>query len=336
MSEKTRIAVTELEYDKAPAVFEKAAEAGLICLSAPKEETELASFIRTENIQHAILGVEQYRGPLYEALPKRAVIARFGVGYDAIDLGKASAEGIFCVNTPGALEESVAEYTITLMLAAARHVPIQDASVRNGQWQAHLGTELRGKRLTLVGCGYIGRTVARTAAEGFGMDVIGCEVRHVDIEMMKREYGFSAIYRDFTTAVGKADFVSLHIPSTPATRHFINEKRLALIPSTAWLINTARGAVVSESALYDALSSGRLKGAALDVFESEPYVPVADGKDLRSLDNTIMTPHVASSTQEACDRVAERALSNIVLAGRGEYENMDLLNPEVLLEKGKG
>jgi len=331
MREQIKVAVTDLEYDKAIAFFENATQDGIICLKAPKEESKLAEFIRAEGIKHAILGVEHYTGPLYEAVPKGGVLARFGIGYDALDMRIASDHGLFCTNTPGALEGSVAEYTMTLILAVARHIPELDAAVKRDGWQPVLGNEIRGKRLALIGCGFIGSTVARTAAEGFGMEVIGCEVRHSDIEMMKREYGFSAIYRDFTKAVEGADYVSLHIPSTPATRHFINEQRLSAIPDKAWLINTARGAVVDESALYDALTSNGLSGAALDVFENEPYAPACKGKDLRTLKNTIMTPHVASSTQEACNRVAERALRNITLAGKKEYENMDLLNPEVLL-----
>ncbi|NLE60388.1 MAG: hypothetical protein GX616_18725, partial [Planctomycetes bacterium] len=147
---------------------------------------------------------------------------------------------------------------------------------------------------------------------------------------MKTEFGFAEIGKDFGAAVAAADFVSLHIPSTAATRHFINRQRLEMIPPGAWLINTARGAVLDEAALFDALSQGRLAGAALDVFEAEPYKPVAPDKDLRKLDNVLMTPHVGSSTREACNRMAERALKNIRLAEAGRFGEMDVLNPAVI------
>ena len=136
--------------------------------------------------------------------------------------------------------------------------------------------------------------------------------------------------RDFAEAVDGADFVSLHIPATPSNAHFINRERLALLPQPAWLINTARGAVLDESALHDALREGRLAGAALDVFEREPYAPVASGKDLRELANAVLTPHVGSNTEDANVRMAERALRNIALAQRGEFQSMDLLNRDVL------
>jgi phosphoglycerate dehydrogenase-like enzyme len=193
-----------------------------------------------------------------------------------------------------------------------------------------VGSELSGKTLAVIGCGPIGRKVAFIAARGLGMRVIGCETAAVDVESMKRDLGFAEIVSDFAAAVRAADFVSLHIPSTPATRHFLNAARLAAMPVRAWLINTARGAVVDEIALYNALAAGRIAGAALDVFEAEPYRPAAPDKDLRTLDRVVMTPHVGSSTQEACNRMAEQALRNIRFAEAGQTDRMDLLNPGVL------
>jgi len=147
---------------------------------------------------------------------------------------------------------------------------------------------------------------------------------------MQRESGFATVIKSFEEAVAQADFVSLHIPSLPETYHFLNRTRLALLPRRCWLVNTARGALVDEIPLFEALANGTIAGAALDVYEHEPYQPAAPGKDLRKLENVIMTPHVGSSTQEACERMARRALRNIRLAEAGRYEEMDLLNPEVL------
>ena len=135
---------------------------------------------------------------------------------------------------------------------------------------------------------------------------------------------------DFAAAVSEADYVSLHIPATAANARFINRERLELLAPHVWLINTARGAAVDENALFDALASGQIRGAALDVFEREPYVPADPARDLRKLDNVLLTPHMGSNTVEANARMAQRALENIVLAEAGDYQSMNLLNPEVL------
>jgi D-3-phosphoglycerate dehydrogenase / 2-oxoglutarate reductase len=138
------------------------------------------------------------------------------------------------------------------------------------------------------------------------------------------------VSRDFAEVVRDADFVSLHIPGGPENVKFINRERLALLPERAWLINTARGSVVDEAALYDALTTGRLRGAALDVFEREPYEPVDPSRDLRSLEQVILVPHIGSNTADANRRMAERAMRNIDLAIAGDIRAMDLLNPHVV------
>ncbi|MCE5251493.1 hypothetical protein LLG96_14865 [bacterium] len=330
MGNTVTVAVTQLEYEKGKAVFERAAERGMICIAVPPGEAELAAAIRTHGAGHVILGVERYSGVLYDAIPAGGVLARYGVGYDGIDLSRATGKGLFCTSTPGVLDDSVAEYAMTLMLAAARNVVELNESTRRGAWELRMSTEIRGKRLAVIGCGPIGCRVSRIASFGFGMRVTGAEIRDVDRDKMRHEHGLESIVRDFGDAVADADFVSLHIPGIPATRRFINGSRLSLMPRKAWLINTARGSVVDEAALYDALASNAISGAALDVFNHEPYVPVENGGDLRTLPNAIMTPHMSASTHEACDRVAERALFNIACAERRDYEHMDLLNPEIL------
>ncbi len=327
------VLVTQGVYEKGKAVFDCADEEGLVCMPVPSCETELVATVRKYDARHVILGMEKYTRRLYDVLPKGAVLARFGVGYDNIDLKYATEKGLFCTNTPCVLEDSVAEITVALMLSAARHIPEMNENTRKGLWTIKKGVELHGKRLSVIGCGQIGCTVARIVSAGFGMEVIGCEIRDVDEESMKHEYGFSAIMKDFSEAVTDADFVTLHIPSIPDTYHFINNDSLKAMPRKSWLINTARGAVVDENALYNALESGTITGAALDVFETEPYAPVDSAKDLRMLPNVIMIPHVGSYTVEASRRMAERALRNIVLAERKDFEKMDLLNPEVLSDE---
>ncbi len=324
-----KVAVTDLEHRKAQGIFAAAGREGFECFPAPPGEEALARAIREQGAAHAIVGVEAYRGPLYEALPRGGVLARFGVGHDGIDKNAATAHGLFCTNTPGALNDSVAEHTIALLTAAARHLAAVTRTTSQGQWAPCVGRELQGKTLAVIGCGPIGRRVAQIAARGLNMKVVGCEVAAVDVEELRKVFGFSRICKEFPEAVAGANYVSLHIPSLPTTAHFMNSSRLVLLDRHAWLINTARGAVVDEAALYDVLARGGIAGAALDVFEREPYEPVAPGKDLRTLGNVILTPHVGSSTQEACDRMAAQALRNIRAACAGRFEEMDLLNPAV-------
>ena len=313
------IAVTEPEYLKGRAVFE-----GGRAFPAPDDEAGLAEAIRRRGARHAIVGVRPYRGPLYDALPCGGVLARFGVGHDGIDKTLGTRAGLLCTNTPGTLDQSVAEHTIALMLMAARRLAALAAGLRAGAWEPCAGSELAGKTLAVIGPGPIGRRVARIAAAGFGMRVVGCGSRPVPAPE------FDAFTTDFAEAVAGADYVSLHIPSRPETAHYLGRERLALVPAKAVLVNTARGAVVDEGALYDALASGALAGAALDVFEIEPYAPVDPARDLRRLENAVMTPHVSSNTPEANRRMAERALRNIELAESGDCASMDLLNPGVL------
>jgi len=329
-----RVAVTELEYRKAQELFARAVGDGCDCVCAPAAEAALAAAIQAGEMRHAIVGVERYSGPLYQALGAGGVLARFGVGHDGVDKAQATARGVLCTNTPGALDDSVAEHTVNLLFAAARGTVAQAAGLRAGEWAPRMGSELKGKTLAVIGCGAIGCRVAQIAARGLGMRVVGCEVAEVDAPRRQQEFGFASVVKDFEEAVKGADFVSLHIPSLPETRHFLGAERLRPLPADCWVVNTARGAVVDEAALFDALAAGRLAGAALDVFEHEPYAPVAPGKDLRTLPNVIMTPHISSSTREACDRMASRALRSIQLAEAGHYDQMDLLNPEVLVKLG--
>jgi len=322
------VIVTDVEYDKATREFTEAASDGIVCTRAGRTEDELVAAIGGHGARHVIVGIERYSGPLYDVLEAGAVIARFGTGYDGLDLSLATRRGLLCTNTPDVLEDSVAEHAMALILSAARRVPELHAELLAGEWAPKAGMELAGKRLAVIGCGSIGRRVARIASRGFGMEVIGCDIRELDVTAMKREYGIGKITADFTGAVARADFVSLHIFSVAATAHFLNAERLAQIPRQAWVINTSRGAVIDEVALYDAAAGGHIAGAALDVFEAEPYQPREDGKDLRRLPNVVLTPHVASNTRDACSRMARAALRNIMLAERGDLEHMDLLNPE--------
>jgi phosphoglycerate dehydrogenase-like enzyme len=320
------IVVTEPEYRRGEPVF--AASIRLTCIAAPPAEDDLVEAIQRSGARHAVVGSVPYQGRLYQALPRGSVLARYGVGHDSIDKTKATEAGLLCTNTPDVLHQSVAELTMLMIAAAARHFLHIAVEMREGRWSPRQGVELQKKTLAIVGCGEIGRTVARIADAGYSMRVVGYR-RRPGPNRVGAEH-FTSITTDFADAVGEADFVSLHIPGTPGNAHFIDAERLALLPARAWLINTARGAVVDEMALFDALARGHLAGAVLDVFEREPYEPRDAAHDLRSLPNVILVPHVGSNTAEANSRMAARALRNIQLAEAGDVARMDLINPEVL------
>lgn len=320
------VLVTETEFRRAEDVFESAD--GVRCVAVPGDEPALARAIGDRGARYVIVGSVRYVSELYGALPRGGVIARFGVGHDGIDKEQATKAGLLCTNTPGVLDESVAELAMLLMLAASRHFPRLTAEMREGTWAlGQAGAELRGKNLAVVGSGRIGQATARIASRGFGMRVIGCR-RSAPASGAPGD--FDSVTTDFSVAVRDADYVSLHINADAGNLHFLNRNRLAMIPARAWLINTARGAVVDEQALYDALATGRLAGAALDVFGREPYVPADPACDLRTLENVILTPHVGSHTREANRQMAMRALQNILRAEARDVDGMDLLNPEVL------
>jgi len=322
----TIVLVTETEFRRAEDVFESAD--GVRCMTVPADESALARAIFDLGARYVIVGSVRYSSELYGALPQGGVIARFGVGHDGIDKQKATKAGLLCTNTPGVLDESVAELAVLLMLAASRHFPQLTADMRQGTWAlGPAGAELRGKILAVIGSGRIGQATARIASRGFGMRAIGCR-RSAPASGVAGD--FESVTTDFSVAVHDADYVSLHITAEADNLRFLNRERLSMIPARAWLINTARGAVVDEPALYDALAGEHLAGAALDVFDREPYVPADPARDLRTLPNVILTPHVGSHTREANRLMAIRALQNILRAEARDYGAMDLLNPEVL------
>jgi phosphoglycerate dehydrogenase-like enzyme len=323
---RPRVLVTEAEYRKAEGRFLSAQ--GVECLRAPASEADLAAAVREARASHVVVGPMIYSGPLYDALPAGGVVARFGVGHDGIDKARATEAGLLCTNTPGVLDQSVAEHTMLLVAAAARRLVVASTSMAHGRWEPLVGEELQGKTLAVIGCGAIGRRVARIASLGYGMQVVGCSRPGAPPPTGLEQ--FRVVVNDFATAVRDADFVSLHMSASRDNIHFINRDRLAHLGERTWLINTARGSIVDEGALFAALAGRRLAGASLDVFAREPYAPAEGSGDLRSLANVILTPHVGSNTAQANARMAERALRNIALACARAFAQMDLLNPEVL------
>jgi D-3-phosphoglycerate dehydrogenase len=233
---------------------------------------------------------------LIDAAPRLRVIARAGTGVDNVDVAAASTRGIVVMNAPGANSVSVAEHTMALMLALARWVPAADASMKRGEWEKSrfTGGELRGKTLGLLGLGRVGQEVA-VRAHAFSMDVIAHDP--FIAAAVAADLGVTLVPLDEVFA--RSDYLSLHLPSVPATRHLVNGERLARCKPGLRLINTARGDLVDEAALTAAVESGRVAGVALDVFDTEP----PRDSSLVSRPEVIATPHIAASTREAQELV---------------------------------
>jgi len=239
------------------------------------------------------------------------IIARVGVGLDNIDLDAAKAKNIRVINAVEGAMNAVAEQVLGLMISLARQIPLADREIRNGNWlkKELMGTELRGKYLGIVGLGNIGKKLGRLA-KALNMNIIGYDVIPIDEEFSK-EVGL--MKTDLDTLLQSSDYVSLHVPLLDSTYHLINAKKLSTMKKTANIINTSRGGVIDEDALYDALKNGNLGGAALDVFEKEP----ATGSKLATLPNVILTPHIGAQTKEAQSLAANVIAEKIIQILRG-------------------
>jgi len=243
------------------------------------------------------------------------IVANYAVGFDNIDLEAAKARNIAVTNTPDIMTQAVAEHAMTLILACARRVEEGDNYVRAGkykQWEPDLllGPEVAGKTLGIVGMGRIGIALASIGYHGFGMKVIYSDPNICE----EADRNFQADRRSLNEILEHADFISLHVPLIPATHHLIGTEELKKMKKTAILVNTARGPVIDEKALAEALEQKEIFAAGIDVFEFEPE-PVVK---LKELQNIIMTPHIASATHEARQAMGELVAENIieVLSGR--------------------
>ena len=261
------------------------------------------------------------------AAPRLRVISNFGVGFDNVDLEAATRQGVIVCNTPGVLVAAVADLTIALILSLARRLPESERFVRDGRWapgvSMALGTDLAGKTLGVVGLGRIGRAVA-LRAQAFGMEVCF----HDRFREPAQDVAF-CLYRDLDELLRESDFVTLHVNLVDETKGLIGARELALMQPSAYLINTARGQVVDQAALVEALREGRIAGAALDVLEQEP--PPADDPILH-LPNVIVLPHIGSATAETRRAMQELAIDNLLAALRGETP-AHVVNPQAASER---
>lgn len=259
-----------------------------------------------------------------ESANKLKVIGRHGAGYDNVDVETATKYGIPVVYTPEANTESVADHTIGLMIAVAKKIPQAHlALTKNCDWfvrYKYIGTEIYGKTLGIIGLGRIGRAVARRA-KGFKMKILAYDP--LISEAAAKKLGVKLV--DLETLLRNSDFVSLHVPLTKETQGLVGQKELEMMKDGAYLINTSRGEIINENAVYEALVEGKLAGAAFDVYTREP--PDRENP-LFKLDNVVATPHMAAHTQEALRRMAVDVASDVVRVLRGRKPKY-IINPEV-------
>jgi len=248
---------------------------------------------------------------LVEKADKCQIIARVGVGLDNIDQDAAKAKNIRVINAVEGAITAVAELVIGLMLSMAREIPRADREIRNGNWikKEMMGSELKGKYLGIIGLGNIGKRLGRLA-RALNMNIIGYDTVPIDEEFSK-EVGL--MKSDLDTLLASSDYVSLHVPLLDSTKHMINAEKLRLMKKTAHIVNTSRGGVIDEEALYNALEVGNLQSAALDVFEVEPAI----GNKLINLPNFVATPHIGAQTKEAQSLAANVIAEKIIQILRG-------------------
>ena len=280
------------------------------------DRAELFSRLATADATINVRAYTVFDNDLFEHTPNLKLVSILGTGTDNVDLQAARRRGITVTNTPGVGAPSVAEMTLGLILAVTRAIPLSDARVRQGTWQHVEGPELHGKTLGLLGLGAIGGRVAQICGQGLRMRVIAWSFSP-DPERAAR-LGVELVERD--DVFRRADIVSLHVRNTPEVRGLVGARELALMKPGAYLINTARGALVDAEALAQALRENRLAGAGLDVFTEEP-LPV-DRNPFRDLPNVVLTPHLGAVTKEANARSRAMPIDNILAFINGKPEHV--------------
>jgi len=324
---KPKIYVTRQLFDEAIEILEEHAEVEVYegVDDAIPRELLMEKVADVEGLLPLL--TERIDAEVMDAAEGLKVISNYAVGYNNIDVAAATERGIYVTNTPGILTDTTADCAFALLMAVARRIPEADRHVKAGGWvhawgpRMFVGTDVHGKTLGIIGLGRIGSAIARRA-KGFDMNVIYYdEHRRRDLE---KELGVR--YAPLKELLTDSDYVSLHVPLTVSTRHMIGKRELTMMKGTAFLINTSRGPVVDEDALYRALRDGVIAGAGLDVFEREPLSP---DNPLKELDNAVITPHIASASVETRTKMATTAAFNLVSVLQGK-EPPNLVNPEVL------
>lgn len=267
---------------------------------------------------------------VFNASPKLKIVSQLAVGFDNIDIPEATKRGIYVTNTPEVLTDTTADFAWSLLMAVARRIVEADKYVHTGQWKVGwhpamlTGRDIHNTTIGIVGAGRIGYAMAKRA-KGFDMNILFYDV----IPRPEMEKDFGAKKTDLDTLLKESDFVSLHVPLMKETHHLINAEKLKLMKKTAYLINNARGPVVDEKALYEALKNGQIAGAGLDVFEQEP-TPLDN--PLLKLDNVVVAPHISSASLETRAKMSEIVADNLVSFFEGK-KPPNLVNPDVMKVK---
>jgi len=324
---KNKILVTESMSQQGRALLNERDDIEIIEFPNMISAMDFNAMLKAHAPVHGVaLGATRFGEPELEASRDMKVVTRIGVGFDAVDVPALSRRKVPLMVAGSANSPSVAEQAMFMMLVLAKRAAEMHSMVKDGNWSHRLGKlpyDLFGKTVLIVGFGRIGtRTAKRCLAMEMNVLVYDPYKPAADV----RSAGCDSV-ADLDAALPRADFVSIHCPKTPETVAMFDAARLSRMKPTAYLINTARGGIVDEKSLYEALVSGRLAGAGLDVFEQEPP-PM--GHSLFELPNVIMAPHVAGVTREAVDRMSEQTARNILSALDGEPIRQNVINPDVL------
>jgi glyoxylate reductase len=328
MMPKPKVFVTRAIPEKGIEIIRDFCDVDLWMDELPPSRDELLQHVRGADGLLCLLTDRVDREVMDEAGPQLKVISNLAVGFDNIDVNAATDRKIPIGNTPDVLTDATADFAFALMMAVARRIPEAERYVREGKWKtwgpmALLGVDLPGSTLGLIGFGRIGKAMARRAA-GFDMRVM-----YYDPSEKKADPDIKATRVDFETILKESDFLSLHTPLTPDTRHLINAETLSKMKPNAVLVNTSRGPVVDMDALYEALKEKRIFGAGLDVTEPEP-LPL--DSPLLILDNIIIVPHIASASKTTREKMSWMAAQNLIAGLKGE-RLPNCVNPQVYVKQ---
>jgi len=273
----------------------------------PYEKGEMLKLIR--DVDGIIIGIDELSAEIIKKANALKVISKYGTGLDNIDTNMATNKKIVVTNTPTANVNAVADLTFGLILSLARRIPEADKKMKSGKWEKIIGKSVWKKTVGIIGLGKIGKQVAKRA-QGFEMNILVFDL--IKDKKFALRYGMK--YVNLEKLLQNSDYITIHIPLNDATRGMISYKELGKVKKEAFLINTSRGGIVDEEALYNALRNNNLRGAALDVYNNEP----PRESPLKELDNVIMTPHIGAYTEEAIDNMSIQAAQNLidVLEGR--------------------
>ncbi len=273
----------------------------------PYKKEEMLKLIR--GVDGIIIGIDELSAEIIEEANELKVISKYGIGLDNIDMNMVTNKKIVVTNTPTANVDAVADLTFGLILSLARRIPEANKKTKSGKWEKIIGKSIWKKTIGIIGLGKIGRQVVKRA-QGFEMNILAFDI--VKDKKFAQKYGIK--YVNLEKLLQKSDYITIHIPLNDATRNMISYEELEKIKKEAFLINTSRGGIVDEEALYNALRNNKLRGAALDVYENEPLQETP----LKELDSVIMTSHIGAYTEEAIENMGIQASQNLidVLEGR--------------------